>query len=153
MDKEKLSKFIYDTNAAGYASGDSFNWEKQEDGSTKIVHEDGDWRSVDIFYGGEPYGGNEVVFHGGKAEWMMVYWGEVEKGVNSKEVYKVLQEALREMPEDAPFRGPREHTMGEWQYKNSWEGKVDKFKGEETIHNGERQVYWAGYMGGLVDQE
>ena len=72
MDKEKLKQFIYDTNAAGYASGDSSGWVKREDGSTIIEHEDGDWRSEDIFYGGEPYGGTEVVFHKGQAEWMMV---------------------------------------------------------------------------------
>ena len=130
MDRKRLKRFIFEANAAGYASGDDAAWKKESDGSTTIVHQEGDWKSRDNFFGGEPYGGNQVVFHKGKAEWMMVYWGEVVKGADSREVYRILQETLRHMPEHAPFRGPSEYQIGEWRYENAWEGEIERFKGK-----------------------
>lgn len=150
--KKRLGQFIFETNIAGYSSGDDSGWKKEKDGSTTILHEKGVWKSRDNFFGGEPYGGSEVVFYKDKAVWMMVYWGDAEKGVDSKAVYKFLQKSLREMPKNAPFRGPKEYKTGEWRYENSWEGNTEKFKGEEKIFKGGKEVYWAGYIGGLVDQ-
>lgn len=37
----------------------------------------------DNFFGGEPYGGREVVFYEEKPVWMMVYYGWVAEGIES----------------------------------------------------------------------
>ena len=149
---ERLKQFLVESNAAGYASGADAGWTKEKDGSTTIVHESGDFRMHDNFFGGEPYGGREVVFYQGKPHWMMVYYGAVEKGVDQKEVYRFLQASLKQMPEDAPFRGPKEHEDGDWRYENEWKGEVESFRGDERILKSGQKVYWAGYIGGLVDQ-
>jgi hypothetical protein len=62
MSKEALCQFLVQSNAAGYASGDAKNRIKEPDGSTTIVFQEGEWRSHDNYFGGEPYGGRIIVF-------------------------------------------------------------------------------------------
>lgn len=148
----KLTEFLVAANAAGYASGEGSKWVNEADGSKTIHFERDQFRMHDNFFGGEPYGGREMVFKEGKPYWIMVYYGYVEEGVNDKVVYAFLQESLREMPEDAPFRGPKVHTNRSLRYENTWEGNVEQFRGEETIYKDGERVFWTGYIGGLVDQ-
>jgi hypothetical protein len=152
MNKEALRQFLVDSNKAGYAGGEEKKWIKEPDGSTTIPFEKGVWSSHDNFFGGEPYGGRTIVFHEGKPYWMMVYYGWVEEGIESNPIYGILRNALMGMPEDYPYRGPKEYKEGEYTYTNTWEGEVDRFTGEERITRGEKIVYKANYLGGLVDQ-
>ncbi len=152
MNKEALHQFLIDSNKAGYAGGEEKKWIKEPDGSTTIPYTQGEWRSHDNFFGGEPYGGRVVVFNEDKPVWMMVYYGWVAEGVETDPVYATLRDALKAMPEEAPFRGPKELVVGELTYRNSWTGDVEKYSGEEQITQGEKLIYKANYMGGLVDQ-
>lgn len=152
MNKERLKRFLIDSNKAGYAGGKEKKWVKELDGSTTIPFETGPWESHDNFFGGEPYGGRTVVFYEGKPVWMMVYYGWVAEGVESNPVYEVLRNALMQMPEDYPFRGPKEYKEEGFTYTNSWDGEVERFSGEEQITQGEKLIYKANYIGGFVDQ-
>lgn len=152
MGKERLRQFLVDSNKAGYAGGDSKKWVKEPDGSTTIVFEQGPWRSHDNFFGGEPYCGRVIVSYKGKPTWMMVYYGWVVEGVEADQIYEVLRDALKQMPEDAPYRGPRRYEQGEFVYTNTWDGYLERYSGEEQISQGERIVYQANYMGGVVDR-
>lgn len=149
---KELIKFLVDANAAGYATGDDSNVKTEDDGPKTITFESGDFRMHDNFFGGEPYGGREVVFHKDKPHWIMVYYGAVEERIKPDDVYGFLQESLKLMPEAAPFRGPENHERENMVYENSWDGDVEQFKGRETIQVDGNQVYWAEYVGGLVDQ-
>jgi hypothetical protein len=152
MEIEKLSEFLIASNAAGYAGGEAKKWTKEADGSTSIPFEKGKWKSHDNFFGGEPYGGRTVVFFENKPVWMMVYYGWVLEGQETELIYGILKGALKRMPKDYPFRGPKEYKEGDLFYTNSWEGDVKKFSGEERITKRGNLVYKANYMGGLVDQ-
>ncbi len=152
MNKESLRQFLIDSNKAGYASGKEKRWIRESDGSTTIPFEKDEWRSHDNFFGGEPYGGRVVVFHQDRPMWIMVYYGWVEKGVETNQVYQILRNALIRMPEDYPFRGPKKYQEGELVYTNSWGGEIEQFSGEEKITHGEKLIYKANYVGGLIDQ-
>ena len=152
MITESLKQFLHDSNAAGYAGGDSKQWIKNVDGSTTIPYEKGPWRSDDTFYGGEPYGGRIIVFYEDKPHWMMVYYGWVEEGIDHDMVYKILQNALMKMPAEYPFRGPEKYEEGDYTYLNEWQGDVENYSGKETISDGNSAIYTASYIGGLVDQ-
>ena len=152
MNTQNLTQFLLASNQAGYATGEERQWTKEDDGSTTITFVQGQFRSHDNFFGGEPYGGRLVVFHNTKAVWMMVYYGWVESGANTDEVYKILREALKRMPEDAPFRGPKELTIDEYKYENNWQGNVERYEGQEKIMHAGKIIYQAWYKGGLVDQ-
>jgi len=152
MDKKELQQFLIRSNKAGYAGGEEKKWIKETDGSTTIPYTHGEWRSHDNFFGGEPYGGRLVVFKKGIPVWIMVYYGWVAEGVTTDKVYATLREALKAMPEDAPFRGPKELTFGGLTYRNSWIGDIERYSGEEQITHNDKLIYKASYRGGLVDK-
>lgn len=152
MKESELNSFLIEANAAGYASGDEKKEIKEKDGSTTIIHSSGDWSMHDNYFGGEPYGGREVIFFKNKPVWIMVYYGAITGDIEHGEVYKFLQESLKEMPENAPFRGPKNHENDSWQYLNEWEGNLNNFKGRERILKNKEEIYFAEYAGGLVDK-
>ncbi len=152
MDLKDLKKFLIESNQAGYAGGQEKKWIKESDSSTSIPYEKGDWRSHDNFFGGEPYGGRLVIFHKGKPVWIMVYYGWVSEGADINMIYSVLRKALIQMPEEAPFRGPRQLVEGKLIYTNNWGGDVKSYSGEEKITENGKTLYKANYMGGLVDK-
>ena len=153
MDEAALLQFLLDASRRGYAAGGSVVKVQEADHSTTIVLEQGKWRFHDNYFGGEPYGGREVVFLEGRPVWMAVYYGWVEgASADPERVYTFLQRALREAPAAFPVRGPDEFSEGRSTYRNAHEGGVANFSGEETIHEGGRLVYTARYVGGLVDR-
>ncbi|MBF8249839.1 MAG: hypothetical protein HW400_440 [Candidatus Levybacteria bacterium] len=153
MDIKQLKAFLIETKKAGYGTGNSKNWIKEKDYSTTIPFESGDWRMHDNFFGGEPWGGREVVFFRGKPVWIMVMYGSVDPSVNGfEEVYKFLQKALRNQPEDLPLRGPKLLQGGDFVYKNKAEGNLENFIGEEVILKNDKQIYKMNYSGGWVDR-
>ncbi len=149
--KESLKQFIFNASRATYASEDESIKVKQSDGSTTIEYRKGDWSFHDNYFGGEPYGGREVVFYQGKAVWMMVYYGFVHIEIGNAEVYGILMEALRNTTIDTPYRGPKVFQKENWRYENKLEGEVGNFRGTEKIYRDDQCVYEASYIGGLVD--
>ncbi|MBI2049360.1 hypothetical protein HYT32_00390 [Candidatus Roizmanbacteria bacterium] len=153
MNKKALREFVQKANREGYGSGRQDNWTKEKDGSTTIIFGSGDFRMHDNFFGGEPYAGREVVFLKNAAVWMMVYYGKVIPGQDIIQVYKVIQLALSNAPDEMPVRGPKVLEDGEFRYTNEWKGNLEEFSGEESITKSDKLVYSANYIGGLVDQQ
>lgn len=151
FDKDALKNFIFEASRATYASGDESIKKKQSDGSTTIEFESGVYKFHDNYFGGEPYGGREVVFLDGKPLWMMVYYGLVHDGAN-KEVYGFLMESLSNTTPEMPYRGPTLYEKDEWKYENKLIGEADNFSGTEKIFKDGQCIYEASYFGGLVDQ-
>lgn len=148
-----LKKFLIETKKAGYGAGNSKAWIKEKDFSTTIPFKSGDWRMHDNFFGGEPWGGREVVFFKEKPVWMMVMYGSVDPSFNNlKAIYGFLQKALRNQPKDLPLRGPKIFQEGDFIYKNKTKGDLENFIGEEVILRKNKQIYKTSYAGGLVDQ-
>jgi hypothetical protein len=153
INKEELRSFLVKAKKATYAAGDDAIPVKEADGSTTLVFEDGGYRYRDNYFGGEPFGGREVVFFHDKPIYMMVYYGSVGKQVNDfKGVYGVLMNALKLVPAENPFRGPEEYTEDKMVYRNSFTGGVERFFGEESISNDGREIYHAEYTGGFIDK-
>jgi hypothetical protein len=147
-----LKQFIHEASKNTYASGNSDIRKKEKDGSTTIVYENGDYKYHDNYFGGEPYGGREVVFHNGKPIWMMVYYGYMTEDSDQGEVTEVLLGALSNSTVDIPYRGPKEFVKGDYKYINELDGQVENFNGIEKIFKGNELVYTARYVGGMVDR-
>jgi hypothetical protein len=153
MDEAALLAFLFETSRRGYAAGRDAAKVREVDGSTTIVYAHGDWTFHDNYFGGEPYGGREVVFLNRRPVWMALYYGWVESvSVDAERVYSFLQRALREPPPAFPVRGPELFSEGPSMYRNAHNGSIANFSGEGTIHEEERHVYTARYLGGLVDR-
>jgi len=152
MNIQDLKEFILEANGKGYGSGEQKTREKQEDGSTTIKYQNGDWKMVDNYVGGGPYAGMTKIFFQDKVVWSMVYYGLVDKKVEGfKDVYGFLMKSLLQMPSDYPYRGPREFVEEEWKYNNDWSGEVEEFNGEEKIYFKNEMIFWTKYIGGVVD--
>lgn len=152
IDKRELYKFLVEAKKSTYAAGNSAPKIVNDDKSTTLVFENGDWKYHDNYFGGEPYGGREVVFFENQPVYMMVYYGRVDNSVTDiNKVYGVLMDALKLIPEDKPYRGPEKYNNGNLSYENSFTGEVDNFFGEEIITENGKEIYKAKYIGGFVD--
>jgi hypothetical protein len=152
MNLTNLSQFLVAANTAGYASAGT-KVSDEDNGSHTILYEADGWRFEDNFFGGEPYGGREVISCDGRVEWMMLYYGWVGKTeVSNNDVYRFLRHALMRVPEDAPYRGPDSYVENYLEYQNRVDGGLDNFSGEEVILDKGEEIYRARYFGGLVDQ-
>ena len=153
INSKQLCEFLVKAKKTGYASGDKANKSKEKNKSKTITFKNGDWLYYDNYFGGEPYGGEEVVYLKNQPVYMMVYYGSVDKSIKDfKKVYKFLREALALMPKDEPFRGPKFYKSGEYAYRNWFQGGTTNFSGVEKIYFGKKKIYEAKYVGGLVDQ-
>jgi Domain of unknown function (DUF5680) len=135
MDQTGLLQFLLDASRRGYAAGGSAVKTREADHSTTIVLEHGEWRFHDNYFGGEPYGGREVVFLRGRPVWMAVYYGQVDDA-NVDAVYSFLQRALLEAPPEFPVRGPEAFTVGQFSYRNAYEGRRDEILGPRDHSRG-----------------
>lgn len=154
IDKQQLCKFLVEAKKSTYAAGETAKKIVEDDKSTTLIFEEGDLKYHDNYFGGEPFGGREVVFLQNEPIYIMTYYGLVDESVSDFEaVYKVLQKALSLIPEDHPFRGPTEYAEGDLIYKNVFTGEIDNFFGEETISSVDgKEIYKARYAGGFVCQ-
>lgn len=152
MDIKRLKDFLVETNKHGYGVGDTKSWIKEKDHSTTIQFQSGNFRMHDNFFGGEPWGGREIIFYKDEPVWIMVMYGKVDSSVEDfEEVYEFLQRALLKQPEEIPLRGPKMFKEEKFVYKNKIKGNLENFFGEEIIYSKNKPVYIGNFFGGLVD--
>jgi hypothetical protein len=124
VDTGALKQFLYRANqphAAGTAGA-----RREGDGSRTIVFAEDEWAMHDNVFGGEPYGGRQVVDHTGTPVWFMAYYGRVQAPDRDPvEVYRFLREALRHTPAEHPWRGPRSCRHDHLEYRSNTRGDID----------------------------
>lgn len=151
MKVSELKQFLFESTSHSYAS-EAVEIVDEADGSHTIVYERGNLRLQDNYFGGEPFGGREIIFEDGKPVWMMVYYGAVESSFeNFKEVYKFLRKALSNNTKDMPYRGPVKFEDGEWLYTNEIIGDMESLSGIEKIFYRGELVFSTKYDGGLIN--
>lgn len=150
--KNDLCKFLVTAKRSTYAAGDTADKVINDDKSTTLVFKEGDWKYHDNYFGGEPYGGREVVFYKNQPIYIMTYYGLVDESVDDfNPIYAFLMEALKLIPEEHPYRGPNRHDQNNLSYYNNFTGEIDNFSGEEIIKEDGNEIYRAKYLGGFVD--
>jgi hypothetical protein len=124
------------------------------DGSHTIEVANGNLRLHDNYFGGEPYGGQIVIFKDDNPVWMMVYYGAVKglKDLTLKDVYGYLRKNLLNPDPEMPIRGPLKNRDGKWSYDLDINGDLVDFRCEEVIKYDNKVIYKASFAGGLVDQ-
>jgi len=153
LNMQGLDLFLVAAKKATYAAADKDREIKEADGSTSLFFTNGGWKYHDNYFGGEPFGGREVVFFENKPIWMMMYYGRVvDRGDSVEPVYGVLRQALSKVSLDKPFRGPEMYVADGLEYHNKVTGTSENFFGEEVITRQGKEIYRASYVGGLVDQ-
>ncbi len=152
MKRDDFIAFLLTANKSGYADP-NVKVSDAPDGGHEIVYEQGDTLFTDHWYGGNPFSGQEVITHNGKAIWAMQYRGGVPEDalVSHEDVFAFLKKALARCTADEPLRGPAEFLEGGWRYTNTWSHDLTEFNGHEEITFEGAIVHVTDYMGGLVD--
>jgi len=151
MDTKQLSKFLMKAKINTYASSGERGEKILGSGSKEFKFKEKEFEYRDRYFGFNPFIGEEVVFQNKEIVWGMNYYGRVISTViPAKQTYQFLQEALKRVAEDKPFRGPDNFKKEDFEYINKTKGTVEKFEGEETIFYKKQPVYKLNYHGGLV---
>jgi hypothetical protein len=146
---DAFEQFLYQANTRGYGSV-GVNEEKLANGEHIIGWTDGEFEFKDVYYGGEPYAGQEVIFRKGRAFWAMQYRGFVEEGEDLAPIYAFLGKVLTGTRVGLP-RGIDGTSEGEFEYGLVMKGDLAEFEAVETIKRQGRVVYSAKFLGGRVD--
>ena len=146
-DVEKLIAFRLEANVNTYAAF------KNEVDSTRpqshdFRYKNGSWLYHDTYVGGERFAGEEAIWHNGVSVYAMNYMGRVLSDSFSG---NFLKEALLRVPEEEPYRGPRDYAEGDYAYHCETEGSFDWFQGKETISYRGKMIYECFYHGGLIE--
>lgn len=126
----------------------------------------------DEYLGHYNFAGRELVLNAGAPIWQMNYFGSTKLGPNVKltkeeqknqsamneEVFEFLREAVSQMPERLPLRGPSEYHNGGMTYICTVTGDIREFYGREeiTCNFGEGKVeveslvYSLNFHGGIL---
>lgn len=151
VDTHQLSKFLVKAKINTYASSGEGGEKILADGSKEFEFRERKFKYRDRYFGFDPFIGQEIVFQNKKIVWGMNYYGRVvSKVIPQKQVYQFLQEALRKIPKEKPFRGPQKFKRENFQYFNRIKGTVEKFEGEEKIFYKGKLVYRLVYHGGII---
>lgn len=143
---ESIKAFLLRAKKNGYAAH-APEQPPSRPSSHDIKYEEGNMLYIDTYLGGERFSGEEAVWRGGAALWAMNYSGRV---TNEKFSGEFLKEALKNVPEELPLRGPLVHRNGDYSYHCSVSGDFEWFLGYEEIFCGSEKVYECCFHGGVV---
>ena len=147
----KLEEFLVKAKVSAYASGGEGGEQLFADGCKELSFQEGEFKYRDRYFGWNPFVGEEVVWQDGQIAWAMNYYGLVfDEVVPAGQVYTFLQQAMKQVKEDRPFRGPRSLKEDDYQYLDESQGSLEQFTGTERIYHQGRQVYRLHYHGGRV---
>jgi hypothetical protein len=152
--QDEFCQFLKRAKIATYASGsDEFSVNPALAGSHQLEYAEGEIRYCDIYYGGLHFIGMETVLLSDQAVWGMSYYGGVLPGGNDEQIAgmpPVLKAALREVPLEAPFRGPATFQKDAYIYENEIHGDLLSFHGTEIIRIQDLPIYVLHYSGGQI---
>lgn len=144
--KKSVIEFLIRAKRATYA-GKGAETASSRPGSHDLAYREGELMYYDTYLGGERFAGEEALWIADVPYWSMNYAGRVTGGNFSGDF---LKEALLRVPEEEPYRGPREYACGDYAYHCETEGGFEWFRGKETIDFRGEQIYECYFHGGLI---
>lgn len=151
LNQQNLKKFLREAKINTYAKGGEGGEKILKDGGKRFEYKRGDLYYRDVYFGFNPFIGQEVIFYQKKSIWAMNYYGEIiTESASAKEIYSFLKKALKKVIIDKPFRGPSSFNIDNFQYRNKSKGTLDYFIGEEKIYYKKELIYTLNYHGGFI---
>lgn len=150
MDKRLLEVkgFILRAKRATYAGrGPESAPSRPQSHDLHYAEPEGGWLYIDSYLGGTHFAGEEAVWHYDRPMWAMNYCGHTTGEGFSGDF---LKDALLQVPEDMPLRGPIEYQESSLLYVNNYAGDIGWFFGREEIFANGVSVYECVYHGGMI---
>lgn len=142
----RVIKFLIDAKKATYA-GKGAETKSSRPNSHDLAYEKDGLKYIDTYLGGHQFAGEEALWDNNIPIWAMNYCGRV---LSSEFEGDFLKKALLNVPENMPFRGPKEFTSGNFEYRCKVEGDFNWFNGVEEIFKEGKKVYECIFHGGLI---
>jgi hypothetical protein len=149
MNLNEIVPFLLRAKRSTYAAGVQ-PMQSSRPASHDLPYQEGEWLYLDTYLGGLRFIGEEAVWRDDKPLWGMNYYGwmlvdEIPDGFSV-----FLKEALMQVPQDAPYRGPAKYASGRFAYTCRWEGGLDCFSGTEWIEFDRVKIYALNFHGGGI---
>lgn len=148
-DRNKFVEFLIRAKKNTYA-GDGDTAEPSRPTSKDLYYQEGELLYIDTYLGDLDFIGEEAVWQDDKPLWGMNYYGRMLVEEIPAEFSKCLKDALKNAPEEAPFRGPKYYQHEDCEYYCSWQGELGFFSGEEYIEYKGKKVYELSFHGGTI---
>jgi hypothetical protein len=142
-------RFLITAKRNTYAGGGATS-DPSRPSSVDLHYRDGEYLYIDSYLGGRDFIGEEVVWKGDVPLWGMNYYGKMLTEQIPEGFGEFLKAALRQAPEDAPYRGPSRFEQGRFIYVCSWQGNLNAFTGTEAIGIGSTTIYTLSFHGGAL---
>jgi len=159
IEKESLLEFIVKAHQHTYAAVRSIKMMYACRTSILPGHKDyhfvdGDWTYHDSYAEGTGAPGREVVLFRNQPVWCMSYQGQHNESYPEEffqtKVFPFLQEALRSVTPEMPFRGPARFEKDNFVYTFEMQGDYAYFTGRESITHKGIEIFFQNVMGALI---
>lgn len=150
--QEAFIDFLIQAKVNTYAAGSPELAPASRPSSKDLHYTDGNYLYIDSYLGEINFIGEEAVWQDGRTLWAMNYYGVmlVDEDEIPKGFIDCLLAALRQVPREAPYRGPAELKHSPFTYSCHWEGNLDHFRGREWIATQGTTIYKLDFHGGTV---
>ena len=145
MDKETAA-FLIRAKRATYA-GKGAEAAPSRPCSHDLIYREGGLTYIDSYLGGDRFAGEEALWRDGVPFWSMNYCGRV---IGEDFSGDFLKEALKNVPEDMPYRGPEKYSEGYHDYSCEVSGNSEWFQGREVICLRGAVIYECFFHGGMI---
>ncbi|MCL2322745.1 MAG: DUF5680 domain-containing protein [Oscillospiraceae bacterium] len=146
---EKVIEFLIKSKKETYAGSGREETVSSRPESHDLYFIDGDLKYIDTYLGSEKFAGEEALWENDIPFWAMNYAGRV---LSEKFSGDFLKEALLNVQEDAPYRGPERYENGLYLYKCEVKGDFNWFNGLEEIFYDDVLVFECVFHGGIIKQ-
>ncbi len=141
-----LAGFLCRAKRATYAGKGAEAPHPSRPQSHDLHYREDDWRYIDSYLGGERFIGEEAVWNASAPVWGMNYAGRILLSEAFSDAF--FKEALRAVPADYPYRGPRLYQKGDYTYHCLINGALEWFQGYEEVFCRNENVYECFFHGG-----
>ncbi len=149
-DKKEFIEFLITAKKATYAGNSNMFAESCRNASKDLKFEKGKYVYLDSYFGGFAFIGNEILWENNVPIYGMNYYGTMLIDSIPEGFSSFLKKSLLIIPNEAPYRGPREFHENEYSYFCEWEGPIETFKGYEYILLNNSKIYELNFHGGIV---
>jgi hypothetical protein len=145
---KKIIEFLIKAKKATYA-GKGNESDASRPNSHDLLYCEGDMKYIDTYLGSRSFVGEEALWLNDTPFWSMNYMGRIlGEGFEGD----FLKEALLQVPEDMPYRGPLEYSKDRFIYRCKADGDFTWFTGHEEILKDGVKIYECVFHGGEVIQ-
>ena len=143
---KEVINFLCRAKKLTYA-GNGMEKESSRPKSHDLIYDEGIYKYIDTYLGGERFSGEEAVWVENNPYWAMNYSGRV---LDDDFSGKFLKEVLSAVNVDYPYRGPLVYENSDYKYHCIVSGEFEWFRGYEEIYFNCKKIYECIFHGGII---